>query len=234
MSLFKRLPANERGRDFIVGDIHGCFDLVEQALAAVAFDREADRLISVGDLVDRGPDSDQALDWLARPWFHAVMGNHELLTMNHALGLRQDGELHLMNGGAWFVPLDADVKREYAEAFARLPLAIEVPTPEGPVGVVHADVPAGMAWQELVAELERGDMADAFCLTWSRARIAAAMRGQALPNVPGILRVYVGHTPQKDPLGVGNVSFIDTGACFGGGLVLINAADGAIAARVGP
>ena len=235
MSLFKRLPPNELGRDFIVGDIHGCFDLVEQLLAAVAFKPDADRLISVGDLVDRGPDSDQALDWLARPWFHAVMGNHELLALNHALGGDgQDAALHVMNGGAWVFMLEGDVKREYAEAFARLPLAIEVPTAAGPVGVVHADVPDGMAWHDLAAKLEAGDRDTAMCLTWSRERIEAAAGGHEVEDVPGIRRVYVGHTPQKAPMAVGNVSFIDTGACFGGSLVLINAADGGIAARVGP
>lgn len=233
MNLFKRLPANERGRDFLVGDIHGCFEPVEQLLAAVGFNSDADRLISVGDLVDRGPDSDQALDWLARPWFHSVMGNHEMLVMSHALGDRHEAGLHVMNGGAWFVMLDGEAKAEYAEAFARLPLALEVPTAAGPIGVVHADVPDGMAWQDLVAQLEAGDLRSGMCLTWSRERIQEAAEGRQPGDVPGIRRVYVGHTPQKVPLDVGNVSFIDTGACFGGQMMLINASDGSIAARVG-
>jgi hypothetical protein len=48
-----RLPANTRGRDFVVGDIHGTFYVLEQALAAVGFDPARDRVICVGDLIDR-------------------------------------------------------------------------------------------------------------------------------------------------------------------------------------
>jgi len=77
MTLVKRLPKNVLGRDFVIGDIHGRFQLVDQALLAVDFDRERDRLFSVGDLVDRGPEPLRALEFLAQPWFHAVRGNHE-------------------------------------------------------------------------------------------------------------------------------------------------------------
>jgi hypothetical protein len=72
-----RLARNARGRDLIVGDIHGHFTKLAAALEAIGFDDSIDRLISVGDLVDRGPESLLALGWLAKPWFHAVRGNHE-------------------------------------------------------------------------------------------------------------------------------------------------------------
>lgn len=65
-----RLPRNERGRDLLVGDVHGQFSGLRAALERVGFNPDAgDRLISVGDLVDRGPESDAAIDWLAYPWF---------------------------------------------------------------------------------------------------------------------------------------------------------------------
>lgn len=40
-------------------------------------------MLSVGDLVDRGPDSIGCLKLLEAPWFHAVMGNHEQLLLNY-------------------------------------------------------------------------------------------------------------------------------------------------------
>ena len=49
-----RVGPNRTGRDFVVGDVHGCFRTLEQALGQVGFDRERDRLFSVGDLVNRG------------------------------------------------------------------------------------------------------------------------------------------------------------------------------------
>ena len=48
---------NESGRDFVVGDVHGCFRTLEHALGALTFDPNLDRLFGVGDLVNRGPHS---------------------------------------------------------------------------------------------------------------------------------------------------------------------------------
>src|SRR3546814_1363745 len=76
-ALHRHLPANTAGRDFIVGDLHGCLDLLQVELARIAFDPTRDRLFSVGDLTDRGPDSMGCLRLLREPWFYAVHGNHE-------------------------------------------------------------------------------------------------------------------------------------------------------------
>ena len=73
---------NDNGRDFVVGDIHGMFGALEGLLAEVEFNEEHDRLFSVGDLVDRGPDSNRALEWLAKPWFFACRGNHEQFVLD--------------------------------------------------------------------------------------------------------------------------------------------------------
>ena len=70
--LIRRFSPNRLGRDLAVGDIHGYFALLQQALDSIDFDPERDRLFSVGDLTDRGPECAKALDWLARPWFHPV------------------------------------------------------------------------------------------------------------------------------------------------------------------
>lgn len=77
MNIIKRLKKNTVGTDYFVGDIHGCYDLLMNRLAEIKFDTKKDRLISVGDLVDRGPDSIKCLGLLNETWFHAVMGNHE-------------------------------------------------------------------------------------------------------------------------------------------------------------
>lgn len=52
--LCPHLPHNERGRAFVVGDIHGHFDTLRHALAELEVG-EHDRVLSLGDLVDRGP-----------------------------------------------------------------------------------------------------------------------------------------------------------------------------------
>jgi serine/threonine protein phosphatase 1 len=43
--------------------------------------------------------------------------------------------------------------------------------------------------------------------------------------VTGIDYVVVGHTPLKKPIRLGNVFYIDTGACFGRDLTLLSTED---------
>src|SRR5690606_22202975 len=126
MTHIKRFPLNTAGRDFAVGDIHGHFSKLAEALRSVGFDPERDRLFSVGDMVDRGPESERALEWLHQPWFHAVRGNHEDYVCRYQT---VDTGNWVINGGAWFQGLPLATKQELAAAFKALPLVIEVETP---------------------------------------------------------------------------------------------------------
>tara|TARA_R110002096_G_scaffold71981_2_gene171651 strand:- start:306 stop:929 length:624 start_codon:yes stop_codon:yes gene_type:complete len=65
-------------RRIFVGDIQGCRAQLEQLLAAVAFVAGSDRLIPVGDLVNKGPDSDGVLDLAIELQAEPVLGNHDL------------------------------------------------------------------------------------------------------------------------------------------------------------
>ena len=50
----RRFPRNADGRDFVVGDLHGMYAVLERALESVGFAPDRDRLFSVGDLIDPG------------------------------------------------------------------------------------------------------------------------------------------------------------------------------------
>lgn len=75
--LVKKIKANVDGRDFIIGDLHGCYDELLKLLNFVNFDFKVDRLFSTGDLLDRGPRSQECMDLINESWFHCVLGNHE-------------------------------------------------------------------------------------------------------------------------------------------------------------
>ena len=62
-TLCARLGRNDKGRDLVVGDVHGHFAPLRRALAELEV-AEHDRVFSLGDLVDRGPDSFQAKEWM--------------------------------------------------------------------------------------------------------------------------------------------------------------------------
>jgi hypothetical protein len=86
----KKVNANFEGRDFLIGDLHGCFDELIKLLHFVKFDPSRDRLFSTGDLIDRGPKSYDCLALTKKEWFHPVLGNHEDLLMNKLKSIQND------------------------------------------------------------------------------------------------------------------------------------------------
>lgn len=97
--IIQKLPKID-GRTFVCGDLHGAFERVQQFLEHIKFDKTRDRLISVGDLVDRGPQNEECLDLINQDWFFAVKGNHEDLMLNF-YNQRSGGEWWIPNGGGW-------------------------------------------------------------------------------------------------------------------------------------
>lgn len=207
MSLLATYPINEQGRDFAVGDIHGHFSLLKDALRAVDFDGRRDRLFSAGDLVDRGPESALAARWLAQPWFHAIRGNHEAMACAAATGDADAADLHLSNGGKWLPALPEAERQSLIDQLLKLPLALEVATAGGPVGLVHADLPFD-DWQAFAADARSGQLSsrDRDVCLWSIARHA---RRYAQP-VTGVRAVVHGHVTVPRMEVLGNVYFIDT------------------------
>lgn len=209
--LVARYDVNASGRDFVVGDLHGMFAHLRALLDGVGFKPEADRLFSVGDLIDRGPASKDSLQWLRQPWFHACRGNHEQFAIDSTdpeqfeIWVRQ-------NGGEWWLDLGTNEQTLLREAFQQLPMAMEVATRSGAVGIVHADVPPGLTWDRFVTLLEAGDDDAAFYALWSRGRIQGI--AGAKPISGRVERVYCGHTPTRGTVKIDNVWFIDTGAVY--------------------
>jgi serine/threonine protein phosphatase 1 len=219
MGTVQRFPINTAGRDYVVGDIHGCFDALCVEMDRVGFDPSTDRLFSVGDLVDRGPLSADAINWIGQDWFHAVRGNHEQMAIGVADG-RHDLENYRQNGGAWFLDLHPDTQARMAEALDTLPLCIEVETSGGLVGIVHADI-AGGDWAAFTDQLRmprsnNHAKALAEVALWSRDRIRSMDRSV----VTGLTWMFVGHTPVNYPIQLGNVWYIDTGCVFGRALTM--------------
>ncbi|MFT5466563.1 MAG: serine/threonine protein phosphatase 1 [Verrucomicrobiales bacterium] len=75
-------------RVLAIGDIHGCLNALETLAERIPLRPESDFLITLGDYVDRGPDSKGVLDWL-RSWPGEkvnLRGNHEIMMLEAASG----------------------------------------------------------------------------------------------------------------------------------------------------
>ena len=70
-------------RTILIGDIHGCYDEFMSLLKKIEYDKSNDRLIILGDFIDKGPKSFEIIDYLAKLKKEVkdnlviIEGNHE-------------------------------------------------------------------------------------------------------------------------------------------------------------
>lgn len=213
MSPFHRVvPPNRFGRDFVIGDLHGHLQTLKDALAGRRFIPGRDRLFSVGDLVDRGPDSTGAAELVRESWFHAVRGNHEDMLLRSVAGEgARITDVWRENGGEWglhgWVPNPA--ARAAATLLEDLPYAITLHHRSGlRIGICHAEYPAA-DWS-LVSQLEAYPE---YCraMLWGRERISRRND----PPVSGVDLTIHGHTVVRSPLLLANALFLETGVFLG-------------------
>ncbi|MCA8943916.1 MAG: metallophosphoesterase [Planctomycetes bacterium] len=121
-------------RRVYVGDVHGCLSELDALLERVEFRAGTDRLCSVGDLVNKGPDSHGVLRRMIDLGAIAVRGNHDLLWLDR--GLIEDPTL---------------------EAWLRAQPIVRV---EPDVIVVHAALHPHWTIEDLEAGIERPEQID--------------------------------------------------------------------------
>jgi serine/threonine protein phosphatase 1 len=192
--------------------------MLMDALRKAEFNPTQDRLFSVGDLTDRGPESGLVKSFLDS-MSGGCRGNHCQMIIdvlkNSEGGRNIDFGAHIFrrNGIEWLADQTEDWRNDLAQKLAANPIAIEIETERGTVGLIHAGVPQGMAWHDMVNRLcaPFPDQKFIETLLWTRDRI----NDHDESGVMGIGRVFVGHTPVGAPTRLGNVYFVDTGAVFG-------------------
>ena len=91
-------------RSYVIGDIHGCLDEMVRLIESLPLE-PSDRLVFLGDYVDRGPDSKEVVSYLIELQSRAeqelifLKGNHEDMFLSY-LGLPgKYGDMFLFNGG---------------------------------------------------------------------------------------------------------------------------------------
>ena len=216
-----RVGENHAGRDFVVGDVHGEFATLECLLATVGFTPGRDRLFALGDLVDRGPQSAEALNWMESGRIMlSVRGNHEQMLLERIEAAEDDPEACGLRMHPWFVrDIEHASWARWKAMIRAMPIAATVRTRVGSVGLVHA-TPTARHWETMFAKIAAGDTDTMWNAINSTARARNDVRRAEHEGVPaegqidGVRAVLTGHTIVADVTVTGNVWHIDTGAGF--------------------
>ena len=157
---------------YAIGDVQGCHDELLALLEHLRFNADRDRLIFVGDLVNRGPQSLEVLRFVKALGAGAqcVLGNHDL----HLLAHYFEPTRKLHRGDTFAAVLTAPDREALVEWLLELPLAIHDPA-HGEL-VVHAG---------LVPQWSAADAAE------HGARASRALR----EDPAGFLREMYGNEP---------------------------------------
>jgi serine/threonine protein phosphatase 1 len=199
------------GRLIAIGDIHGCADEFEELLDKLAL-RTDDRVVLLGDLINRGPDSARVIQLARKHATVALLGNHELRLINYR---KTDDPSHLkkydyatleqLNGKSW----------DYLEA---MPLTHE--DAEHDTVFVHGGFLPRVPWRKQTARIvTRIQVVDTDGEPRKRSEAPNAPHWSELWKGPPF--VVYGHTPRDKVAETRWTLGIDTGCVLGGTLTAV-------------
>ncbi len=207
-------------RKFVIGDIHGHYSEMMELFEAVRFNYSEDLLISLGDVVDHGPQPVEVIEKLRTIRnFRHVLGNHDEWCYQY-LKYGRKPEIWTLQGGQSTVKayIDCQVfKTTHLHFFEKASLYYV--DPESRL-FVHA----GFDWK-MPFENQKEDKE---ILLWNRTLFAAASVYQRNGlTFDEFAEIFIGHTPtqllgETLPIHNSNVWMMDTGISCGGRLTIMD------------
>jgi len=195
-------------RTIAIGDVHGCADEFEELLNALDL-KPDDRVIQVGDLVNRGPDSHRTIK-LAREYkVECTIGNHELRLLT---AWKEDDPSLLKDYDYSTV---SKLTKDDWKFLSKMPNYVYIAKHD--TVIVHGGFLPNRPWRK-----QSLDIITSIQVIDKKGR--AAKRSDA-PDEPawavswgGEPFVVYGHTPRPDVLDLPGSIGIDTGCVYGGHL----------------
>jgi serine/threonine protein phosphatase 1 len=197
-----------KGRLIAIGDIHGCPREFEDLLSKLDLD-DHDRVILLGDLINRGPDSAKVIALARQNATLSLLGNHELRLLNY----RKTGDpTHLKKSD--YDTLKQLGPRDWAYMNA---MELTYHDPEHETVLVHGGFLPGQPWQRQPARVvTRIQVIDKQGAPRKRSEAPNAPHWSALWNGPPF--VVYGHTSRPDVSRLKWSLGIDTSCAMGGSL----------------
>jgi len=145
----------EQQQTLVIGDIHGQLRELEEMIAMVP---DGTKIISCGDLVDRGPSSKEVVDFCIDNNVQVCLGNHEAMVIDAARNIPMIWDSHWFDNGGKEVYDTYETEEEFlrhVEFFKSLPVYINTGHKIGEreviashtyiLDMVDPDVPDGLA-----------------------------------------------------------------------------------------
>ena len=187
-------------RTIVVGDIHGCYDELMELCGKVELSQD-DRVVSVGDLITKGPKNREVLElFMTDPRFTTVIGNHDL-----ALRRKWYGEDVALKSAQREAHKELETGKDaYASFLSRLPFTIDLGS--------HLVVHAGLRPNVELHSQTTGDMTRLRTLGPDRE----SEEGTPWYDVyDGEKTVLFGHWPAPEPRRGKKAIGLDTGCVYG-------------------
>ena len=184
---------------YIIGDIHGCASTLEDLLSEIP---SGEDIYSVGDLVDRGPDSSKVVSICMEAGIRTVLGNHEHMLLDYidGSGFYGKGQFFANGGKATMDSYGGSIPSKHEDFLRSLPLFIE-----GDDFILsHAGVHFAYTLEEAC---QIGDHWD-FNILWNRSHLADLGKLQVVGHTYN--RSFVKIMEKGRMIGVN----IDTGCCY--------------------
>ncbi|MEM9355074.1 MAG: metallophosphoesterase [Pseudomonadota bacterium] len=220
----------------IIGDVHGCFGELVLLLEALGYEvsntdarpegvfevrpPSGRKLVFVGDLVDRGPDTPSvlrlAMSMIAAGQAYCVQGNHDVKFVRWLEGRSVQMTHGLEKSAEQFMHEGRSFKDEVAAFLDGLPYQLMLD--QGRLVVAHAGIQENMIGQT-------NSKIRAFCLYGDRGEgrdeFGLPIRYHWALDYRGEAAIVYGHTPVADADWVNNTICLDTGCVFGGKLTAL-------------
>ena len=203
------------GRTLIIGDVHGCL-LELKSIIDQFSPTNNDRMITVGDLINRGPNNRGTLKFARKNGILSVLGNHEKKLLN----AWKAGDRGRLNSSSWRTLKEIDDK--YWNWIDSWPHIYNIPSLKSLV--VHGGFIPGKKWKKQTPS----DVTYVQVIDHRGRATKQALNSHALPWADfwtGKKHVFYGHTPRPNPLLHARATGLDTGCVYGFYLTAVSLPD---------
>ena len=197
---------------FVIGDIHGCLDMLNRLMDKIPWRPDKDLLVFLGDYIDRGEHNKEVVDYIialkrCASYVDCLLGNHDAMFLKYLTG--RDVDQYILNGGGSTLkcyginqpgegyPL---IPQDHIDFFNSLKPYIELED----YYFVHAGFRPGI-------EISKQKLKD---MLWIRDTFINS-------HYDFGKKVIFGHTPLMEPLVMENKIGLDTSAVYGNRLTCL-------------